>query len=169
MKNLNKILNFVMIICFVAAIAMIFLPAIGSGDDAWNGLKVVFGYTEKSGVTFLKMKAEVFKFSFMNLLTYILVLVALVLTLLQVLTGKNNIFAYVTVLCSLVAGIFFFLTKNFTVLGDATSLFADKEAFVKNAELGVGPILGGIFCLVGMLASVTVLALPKVKTKGKRK
>lgn len=165
MKNLTKILKFVMVVSFVAAIVMIFLPAIGSGDDAWNGLKVVFGYTKKSGNDFVKVELEIFKFSFMNLLTYILVLVALALTLLQTFGKKSNMFGFVTVVCALVAAVFFFLTKNFTVLGDATSIFANHDAFVKNAELGVGPILGGIFCLVGMLASAALLALPKGKTK----
>ncbi len=167
MKNLNKILTFVMCGCFALAIIMIFLPAIGEGDDTYNGLKVVFGYTAKRETVLGTATAEIFKFSFMNLLTYILVIAALVLTVLQIVKGENKIFTYATIGCALVAAIFFFLTKNLTVIPEDAKkiLEAANTTFAKEATLGVGAILGGVFSIIGCLCGAAKVVLPMVNQK----
>lgn len=173
MKKLNKLLSLIMFACFLVAIIMIFVPAVKIdsimfAEKSYNGLKIIFGYTSKNNIGGgLNYEAEVFKFSFMNLLTYILVLVALLLTCMEIVKNskKASIVTYVTILCAIVAGVFFFLTRNFVVVSDSVKKGFDtaKTTFAKEAELGAGSIIGGVTCLLGGLCGAAKVILPKLK------
>ena len=74
--KLGSLLGFVSIIFAIAAVCMIFVPSINingtiSGTNSYSGTNATFGYTSNN--------VEIFSFSFLNLLTYILPLVAIVL------------------------------------------------------------------------------------------
>ena len=141
MKKILKYLPFLPAVFGVLALIMIFLPAIkiAGADKTYNGLTTVFG-SEKDG----------FAFSFMNLLTYLLVIAAIACNVIGVLK-KKQIFSYVVVACFLLATIFFFCTVNFVSFIDSLSSMADvlKEMI----DLGVGSILAAIFCILGTLIS----------------
>lgn len=155
MKDLKKILSFAMAGLMVVALIMIFLPAIKVGEETYNGLKVAFGYTSESKVLGVTVSIELFKFSFMNLLTYLFVIVSIVLAALQI-VKKNDLFTLGVVVTALLAGVFFLLTKNFVILKDANF----KELFNKNSSIGVGPIIGAVcsFLTVGCGVVKTVIS-----------
>lgn len=167
MKKLNKILTFVMGGCLLVALIMMFLPAVKADEQSYNGLKLIFGYTAKQSVGGISVEKEFLEFSFMNLLTYLLALVGLVLVVLQIVKGENKIFNYAVIGCALVAAIFFFLTKNFAVLNEDIKKAYEmlNTSFTELFDLAVGPILGGVFSIVACLCGVAKVVLPMVKTK----
>ena len=75
---------------------MMFLPAVGikDTDTTYTGMQVAFGYTEVTKLPIIgtEIKATIFNFSFMNMLTYILALVGVVFSILAAL-GKGSKFA----------------------------------------------------------------------------
>ncbi len=110
---------------------------------SYSGADVTFG------------KENYFDFSFMNLLTYILVLASVVLSILKVTNVlKGNISEYIIAALLLVAGIFFFCTGAFTIISSGVSI---------TKSLAVGAILGGIFSLAGCVLSVLPVLLKKSK------
>ena len=166
--QLNNLLNFVMAICFLVAIAMIFVPVVKVGDESYNGLKVVFGYTAKTNLFgSTSIETEIFKFSFLNLLTYVFVLVALVITCMHLVKGKkgNDMATCLTVLLALVAGVFFLLTRNFTVVSDSLKTTYEhlNTTFAKESELGAGSIVGAVVCFLGCISGAAKIVLSKVK------
>ncbi len=160
-KNL-KYLDLGIVALAVIALIMIFLPAVGAEEDAWNGLKVVFGYKEETKILTSTVTTEILGFSFMNLLTYIFVILAAVCAGMNF-KKKGNKLLLLSVLFSLLAGAFFLLTKNFVVLND--SLVKVYEAlgttFAKEAELGAGPIIGAICMFLAAIVGGAKVFLDK--------
>ncbi len=74
-KQISSIVSLISAALGIVALVMIFLPAIGVKDTetTYTGLQIVFGYKGTTGVT-------IFEFSFMNLLTYLLVIAGVVFT-----------------------------------------------------------------------------------------
>jgi hypothetical protein len=149
----------------LVAIIMLFVPAVAvkDADATYNGLKIVFGYTAKQTVLGSTVTYTVFNFSFMNLLTYILVLAGLVLSVLNV-KMQNKLFSVIAAVVFLVAGIFFFCTVGFTsVNADASKLFASLGSNIKDSlSLAVGAILGGVCSIAAALASIGNFLLKKL-------
>lgn len=143
MKKNAKYFNLLAALLAFVAIIMIFLPAV-AGDNAestYNGLKLVFGLKEKVFST----EVTVFGFSFMNLLTYILALVVVVLSALLY-VKEDKFVSLAVVLFALVSGVFFLLVKNFAVLGDSAKALYDlaDTTFAKENNYGVGSIIGAV-------------------------
>ncbi len=161
----NKYLKFVDLgIAALALISliMIFLPAVtgsvlGQSYD-YNGLKVVFGYSEKSSFLGSTVTTEFLKFSFLNLLTYILVLGTIACAALSFMKGNKTVLL-VAVAMAVVAGSFFLLTKNFVVLPTENANVI--KAFKDNVSLGVGPIIGAICMYVAAGAGIAKAVLDK--------
>lgn len=150
MEKLKKYLPLVAVILAVVAIAMIFLPC-SKGNDDWKGFNAVFGYSMSA----FGMTVNVFEFSFMNLLTYVLVIVGLVCAAMA--AKKDNIIVNIVgAVCLLVAGIFFFMTPNFIVVTGGGS--------AEGLELGTGPIIAAI---CSILAAVCVAVPAVLKKLGK--
>ena len=80
-SNVKKICSLVAVVFGLIAIAMIFLPAINIFDKDINGVKAVFGYSETTG-TIIKVSRQILGLSIGNLITYILVVIGLVFSLL---------------------------------------------------------------------------------------
>ncbi len=133
----------------VAAFCMLFVPAVGIKDaeETFSGMNVTFGYSEKV----LIAEVKVLEFSFMNLLTYIFAVAAAVLAVLKLFVKDSKVITLVVAALLIVAGVFFFLTVQFTIVNsDATKVVAAFGANVKDAlTLGIGSILGGVFALLG--------------------
>ena len=160
---MNKIKKFAPLAAAVAAVIaliMIFLPAIAVEEETYNGLKVIFGYTEEGSGMGITLKVEVFAFSFMNLLTYLLVIAGGVCGVLAFMKSDKPIFTWIAAACLALAGIFFFCSVGFTVLSkDLVDLGATKENF----KLGAGAIIGGIVSILGALCAIAPTALKALK------
>ena len=117
----------------VASLIMLFFPAVTVADTqtTYSGLQVVFGY--KDGETILK-------FSFLNLLTYLLIVVGIVFLIFNFINSTNYFLALYSAIAFIVAGILFFFTISFTMPEVAVM----RETF----SLGIGATLGGIFALI---------------------
>lgn len=142
-KNLNKILIAVSLLLGVLAIVMLCAAGIAPKSDykkvldSYSMAKITFGY-KTHGI-------EVFKFSFPNLLTYILIVAGLVCAVLALLGKGGKITAYVAAGLFLVGGVLYLCAgKLLNSTSDATEFFT----------IGVGSLLGGIFSI---LAAVAVL------------
>lgn len=162
-NNLAKYLPFATIVLSILAFVMLFLPAIVTKeaklDTDYSGFQLAFGYKEMHG-----KEVTILSFSFMNFLTVLLPLVALVLTLLNAFGKKQNkLFTLLAAICLAVAGVLFFCSLEFTSFNekaeDVIGRFGGNvaEAF----KLGIGAILGGVFSLLGALASFASLVMNK--------
>lgn len=164
-KQINVIVAFVAAVLGVAAICMMFLPAIGikDTDTTYTGMQVAFGYTEVTKVPVIgtEIKTTIFNFSFMNLLTYLLALVGVVFSVLAAL-GKGSKFAnFVAAAAFGVAGVFFFLTVQYSIPNeDLQKIFSSLGGDIKaNLTLAYGAIVGGVLSLVAALANLAKLVI----------
>lgn len=156
MKSLKKYAPLVAVLAAVIALVMIFLPALAVEKETYNGIKAVFGYSKKSTQGSFTVQQEILKFSVMNLLTYVLVIVGGLCAFLSAKDSKKTIFSLIAAICLLVAGVFFFLTVNFTVIPENPLDLTAKDI---GFELGVGAIIGGIVSIIGALfASVPAVS-----------
>jgi hypothetical protein len=105
-------------------------------SESWSGWTVIFG-----------SKEDGFKFSFMNLVTLLLILAGAACAVLANLK-PNKLFNYVAAACLVLAGVLFFLMVAFTQLegvsGNEASQIKDKFF-----GLGFGAILGAIVSIAG--------------------
>lgn len=150
--DLGLIATFVAAVLGVIAVISLFLPAIAikDADTTYSGLQVVFGYTKKTELFGSTVSTEILKFSFMNLLTFILAIVGVVFTVLGYL-GKGSKFAtLIATAAYLVAGIFFLLTISFTIPAVDENLVEKTKEFY---SLGAGAIIGAVCSFLSAIAS----------------
>lgn len=146
MKTFKKYAPMLAAVLGIIAVIMIFLPAVATGDDSFNGIKAVFGWTEKTEFLGSTIETKLLSFSFMNLLTYLLAIAGVVLSVLGIMGKGSKLFTLIATVCFAVAAVFFFCTIAFTVVEEgwsdlASALGGDiKESW----KLGVGSIIGGI-------------------------
>ena len=121
----------------------IFLPAVVLGKENYEGLYVAFGGGSNGG-----MITKMFKFSFMNFLTYFLIVVALVVGFIRLAVPKlDNKVTKIIMLCSLILSAILFplarLLAQFAVN-------VDRKAF----DLGWGNVVG---CLLAIITAIVVV------------
>lgn len=141
------------LLALVAIIVGLCAPAVSytveafgkSSTTTYSGAQVTFGYTAKTDTVVGTLSGEIWKFSFMNLLTYILAVVGIVFAVLAFLGKLGKISGIVAAACLLVAGVFFFLAVAFTVP-------ASEKATMEGWKLGAGAIVGGILAILSALA-----------------
>ena len=158
--KISSLLTALAAILGVVAIIMLFVPAIGwkNLDGTFKGMDVVFGCKGKG------TEISTLNFSFMNLLTYILVLAGTVLSLLNVLVKKpSKLFSLIAAVAFLVAGIFFFCTLSFTSFNDVlTTLPGMFGKDIKSAfELAAGSIVGGVLSILSAICAASPFFLKK--------
>lgn len=155
--SISKICLALGLLLGVAAICMMFVTSVEFKGLTYTGLQTAFGYTKETDVLVATAKTEIFAFSFMNLLTYILALAGVVLCLLNMLAHKSSkLFAFVSAAAFIVSAVFFFLTPQFSI---PMVLGKSVQGSVELA-LGIGSILGGVF---SGIAGVSTLASCFVK------
>ena len=163
-QSTGNLFTLIALLLSIASLIMLFLPAIKviDTDTAYTGLQVVFGYEEVTKVLGSTITTPILDFSFMNLLTYILVIAGAVLLIVNILGKGNSLTDLISIVVLIVAGILFFLTVNFTMphLDELTSKITTIEEVRENYELGIGAILGGIFSI---LAAVSLVLKKVVK------
>lgn len=152
-KSITKYAGFAAILLALASIGFMFAPAIvyGEGDNAttYTAFQTMFGYTSKTGDRIVVTRT-LLDFSFMNLLTLILLAVGIVFSVLKMLSGKNaKLFTLITTACFIVAGVFLFMTITFTVPHVSTNT-AEKlfDLSKDNMTLGWGAIVSAICALI---------------------
>jgi hypothetical protein len=101
----------------------------------------------------------IFKFSFMGLLPYLLVLAGVVLTLVNAFAKKGNkIFDYISIAAFVVSGVLFFIMPNFMVFADN---IAGKIAAEIDYELAVGAIVSAVAAVASGAVVLTKVLLKK--------
>ncbi len=152
-NSVTKYAGFAAILLALASIAFMFAPAIvyGSGDDptTFTAFQTMFGYTSKTGDRIVVTRT-LLDFSFMNLLTLILLAVGIVFSVLKMLSGKNaKLFTLITTACFIVAGVFLFMTITFTV-PHVSENAAEKlfDLSKDSMKLGWGAIVSAICALI---------------------
>lgn len=161
-KKIEKFIPVIAALLGVVAIIMLFLPAVVVSEDvSYNGWQAIFGLTKTEKTLLGEANVEYLVFSFMNLLTLILVAAGIVLCVLSFIGKGNKFFAFIAIACFIVAAVFFFLTVAFTTAGSVYTLDGNlAQEKVKEAwKLGAGPIIAGILSiLAGLVVSVPVVA-----------
>lgn len=145
------------------AVCMMFVKAVSvvSGEtelQSFTGWQISFGHSE----TVFNSKVAILNFSFMNLLPYLLMLGALVVSILNML-GKNSfLLNVIAAALGIVAAIFFFsATAYIAVAGTEGSSFLsgiwksiiDALKDSENMKLAIGSILGGVFAILSAACS----------------
>ncbi len=138
---------------FAPAISYTLDVGIAKGTQTYTGAQIAFGYTEKSEVLGQTIEAQIFKFSFMNFLPYVLALAGVVLAVLSVFF-KCKYIAPVAAGCFLVAGVFFFCAVPFTVP-------AGENATMEGFTLAAGAIVSGIFSILSAALSAAPIFIKK--------
>lgn len=93
-NSVTKYAGFAAILLALASIGFMFAPAIvyGTGDDpaTYTLFQAMFGYTETISYRGLSYTKAMFDFSFMNLLSLILLAAGIVFSVLKMLSGKTQ-------------------------------------------------------------------------------
>ena len=158
-SNLGKPLSFVAAVLGLAAVVMLFLPAIGikDTDTTYTGLLITFGYKE----SLLGFEYTVFNFSFMNLLTYILAVVGIVFSVLSAMGKGSKFAAFIAAAAFAVSGVFFFLSVSYTLPNeDASKIISFVGGDIKDAlTLAYGAIIGGVASLLAAVCNLGKIVL----------
>ena len=158
-SNLGKPLSFVAAVLGLAAVVMLFLPAIGikDTDTTYTGLQITFGYKE----SLLGFEYTVFDFSFMNLLTYILAVVGIVFSVLSAVGKGSKFAAFIAAAAFAVSGVFFFLSVSYTLPNeDASKIISFVGGDIKDVlTLAYGAIIGGVASLLAAVCNLGKIVL----------
>lgn len=152
MAKKNKKIPFYLSVATIAlaaiAILTIVMPAIvwDKMEQAYSGLEVTFGCKEE----IVGKEVEVFKFSFMNFLPYLLLIGGIVLTVMN-LKGGSGLFKIVSAACFVVAAVLFFMVVGNTV---PNSDYVTGEELKEVFEMGAGAIIGAICSILAAGVSV---------------
>ena len=158
-SNLGKPLSFVAAVLGLAAVVMLFFPAIGikDTDTTYTGLQITFGCKE----SLLGFEYTVFDFSFMNLLTYILAVVGIVFSVLSAVGKGSKFAAFIAAAAFAVSGVFFFLSVSYTLPNeDASKIISFIGGDIKDAlTLAYGAIIGGVASLLAAVCNLGKIVL----------
>ncbi|MBQ8429314.1 MAG: hypothetical protein IJX30_04395 [Clostridia bacterium] len=136
----------------VIALIMVFLPSVKlefwGVEETWNGFQTAFGHKE-DGQT-------VFKFSFMNCVTWALLIGGIACAVLSYMNANNKLFGYIAIVALFVAGIFFFCTVGF--------LNVEQEA-KDMLDLGAGAIIAGICSILAAICAAAPTAMDMLGIK----
>ncbi len=155
-KN-NTLISALSVILGIVAIAMIFAPsiAIKNTEQTYSGLQIVFGFTES---TFLG-KIEHFSFSFMNLITYLAVVMGIIFTILGAL-GKGSKFAsFIAIVAFVVSAVLFFMQITLCapnqemekIISGLGQLLGEKSSIKDSFVLAYGSIVSAVCSILAAL------------------
>ena len=154
-SSAGLVLGAVAILAGIAAAAMLFLPAVAVKDSetTYTGLQIALGYSEKLPVI---GAVAIFKFSFMNLLTYILAVAGVLFAVAGALGRGGKLLSFIAAAAFIASGVFFLLSPSFCIINDTVSsvitLFGGNVA--ENLSLAVGSIVGAVAAFVAGAAQL---------------
>ncbi len=156
MKN-KKLISTIAVIsaAVLGLIAVLMIFATGMkdkivGTSTFTYLEMTFG--KKQG------EMDMIKFSFMNLLPFILAIGAIVMSILNLLGKGGKFGGYIAAALFIVAAVFFFLAIQLTVIANAPDGYKLSDFF----QLGAAPIVAGVFSILAAIASVVSPVMDKV-------
>ena len=161
-KTAKKWLDVVGIVLGLAAIAMMFLPTIGikTGDEVaqYTGIQAVFGYTKVAEIGSATIElGEIFSFSILGFLPYLVIAGAVVLLILNVI-GKGGKLTNIIALPLFVAGaVLAYYVGSFLVPGDLIAEAIKWE--VSSFTLLYGGILTVVLATLASVASTVKILL----------
>lgn len=154
-NSMMKYAGFVAILLALAAIGFMFAPAIvyGTGDDptTFTAFQTMFGYTKRIQIGGgLYRDVQYFDFSFMVLLTLILIAAGIVLSVMKMFVGgKSKLFTLITTACFIVAGVLLFMVIPLSVPHVYNEgSWAQYSLSKDNMTLGWGAIVAAICSLI---------------------
>ena len=154
-NSMMKYAGFVAILLALAAIGFMFAPAIvyGTGDDptTYTAFQTMFGYTKRIQIGGgLYRDVQYFDFSFMVLLTLILIAAGIVLSVMKMFVGgKSKLFTLITTACFIVAGVLLFMVIPLSVPHVYNEgSWAQYSLSKDNMTLGWGAIVAAICSLI---------------------
>lgn len=117
-------------------------------DATFSGMQVVFGYKETTEILFVTSEVQVLKFSFMNFLPIVLIVLGIVFGVM-----KSKLFNIIGGALLLVAAVLFLFAGDFTVLTeDGKKLYDAIAGFVElKMKATTGAYLGAAFSGLGGL------------------
>ena len=149
------------IVLGIISISMMFLPAVGVTDTktTYTGWQTAFGYTQEG----IFGDAIIFNFSLILFIGFVLMVSAVVFAIFQAITPKNNSFAFLAVLCFVLATACWFLQIQFLSVGDGFTLggILNPDLAKDAMQLGIGAILGGITSACGAVACALPIFIKK--------
>ena len=158
-KHLNKILIGVSLLFAAVAIILLVAPGITlkSEYEALTAMGVEKSYS-MANITFGHsmevaegISVEIFKFSFPNLLTYILIAGGMVSAVLALLGKGGKIVSFVAAGLFLVGGVLYLCAGKLLVLaGEDSGMYT----------IGIGSILGGVFSILAACSAACTAILP---------
>lgn len=166
--TLQNVLLLLAVVLGVVSICMMFVNSVTLGAKSTT-IDISSKPVSYTGVQATFGEEHIFAFSFMNLLTYILVLVAMVLSVVKMFGPlKSKVANYVITALFVVAGVFFFCSGAFSVLAETTDAVSGalSSAVTITKSITTGAIVAG--CL-SLTAGVLTLVPTFAKTKTKRK
>ena len=175
---MKKSLKYFPLVTAVLALAALIVglaaPAvIVSEEVAYSGWKSVFGFKEVKDVIVGEQTFQYLKFSFWNLLTYILLIAGIAACVVSFVKPELSWLGYVAAGCFTVVAVFFFCSVGLTQAGSVYTLEGNPiEELIKTQseakeawKLGAGAIVGAILSILAVLcaAAPPVLALLEKK------
>ena len=158
-KSLNYIVVGALALLFgIAAFCMIFLPAVtytgklGLTEFTLKGTQLAFGDKLEN------FDVETLTFNIMTLLAFVLPLAGGVVALI---TKNGLISKIVSVALFVVGAAFLFSTTGFTAIS-MTQETKDALLVIYNESLAIGPILGGVFAIIGAAICFFKVTIPKI-------
>ena len=151
-KSFLKFGNFIAAALAILAVLTIFRPAVqvdGTENTTYTGLQAAFGYSESAlGVT-----TQIFNFSFLTFLAYLLPIAGVVLSLLNR-KGTSTLFSFLSAGCYIVGAVFMFLAAGNIAFADSV---LGKAASLLTYVLTPWSIIGGVLlCLSGLVSLANV-------------
>ena len=165
-KLINLIAAGVAALLGLLALVMAFVPSvtIASCELAFTGINVTFGFSKITQFGNSVIATPFLAFSFMNFLTYALVIAGIALVVLSFLNIGGKYIPFIAAACFLLAALFFFLQVQFTLptedLVTVVKTYNPRDALEKtfNAKnyfaLGTGAIVAAISSILAALGSL---------------
>ena len=154
-SNVGMILSGLSVLLGLAAIIMLFLPAVAvkNTDTTYTGLQVTFGYSVDVPIF---GEAEIFKFSFMNLLAYILAAAGVVFAILSAMGRSGKFASFIAAAAFIAAGVLFVIQPSFILTNDITSAITEFLGvdLTEGFELAAGGIIAVVCAFLAGLLSL---------------
>lgn len=148
------------VVSALVAFFLMFAPSVGNDVGSFTGAQVAFGYSESKG----PLNIEILRFSFMNFLPYLLILIGLAFSVLVLLSKLFFISKIVSAGCYIAAGVFFFCAAEFILPAGLEN--ADIiAAFRDGLSLQAGAIVSGVFSFLAGFTAILTIFMKKWQTK----
>ena len=146
----------------LAALLMIFAVAVVHKESTvyqFTGWQTAFGFTAEEAWGSSVVRYEILKFSFLNIMPYILLMGGIVVYVIDALGKGKTFFGWITAGLFLVAAVFFFLSIVGIQFG------ADVDFAIEELLMGPGPIIGGICSILASLCAATTPVMNLIEAK----